>query len=186
MKLWRTMTVSVTLVGACALTACGSSGDGAAVASKTGASASASRSAELDATFPDDPTPVPAITDTTAPTPTSATAAPDGESRIVPPQDVPGTAAVDARSPDEVIAAAGDKGQRYLGALRAAGIPATGMDAQEILYAEGVCKARADGMSRPDMVNEFAGIGQAYAAILPISAGQVGEIYVATAESSYC
>lgn len=93
---------------------------------------------------------------------------------------------IDARSPEQVVAAAGGRGQRYLIALRAAGLPPTGMDAAEILYADGACNALAQGQPRPSVVAEFDDVGKAYATILPMSAAQVAEIYVSTAERTYC
>ncbi|MER2208457.1 MAG: dihydrofolate reductase, partial [Rhodococcus sp. (in: high G+C Gram-positive bacteria)] len=62
----------------------------------------------------------------------------------------PANAPIDARSPEEIVANAGEKGQRYIAALRLAGIPPAGMDSAEILYADGTCKALADGMARSD------------------------------------
>lgn len=93
---------------------------------------------------------------------------------------------LDARSPEQVVAESGDKGQRYLGALRAAGIPPAGMDAQEILYARGLCRARAEGASRAELLREFDAVGQAYSKFTPLSPGQVAEAYVVTAEQHYC
>ncbi|SDC75284.1 Protein of unknown function [Rhodococcus tukisamuensis] len=93
---------------------------------------------------------------------------------------------VDARSPEQVVAESGDKGQRYLRALRGAGIPPAGMDAQEILYAQGLCRARAEGTSRAELLREFDAVGQAYSKFTPLSPGQVAEAYVVTAEQHYC
>lgn len=109
-----------------------------------------------------------------------------GDSRSTTPPPAPVTPPIDARSPDQVVADTGERGHRYLGALRAAGIPTAGMDAQEVLYAQGVCQARADGMSRAEILGEFDGVSQAYASFLPMPAGQVAEIFVSTAEGSYC
>lgn len=94
--------------------------------------------------------------------------------------------AIDSRSPEQIVAESGDRGQRYLAALRAAGIPPTGMDAAEVLYAEGTCAALARGDSRPSVLAEFDSVGQAYAQFLPMPADRVAEIYVGAAETTYC
>ncbi|MCL2535525.1 MAG: DUF732 domain-containing protein [Nocardiaceae bacterium] len=92
----------------------------------------------------------------------------------------------DARSPEQVVADSGERGQRYLVALRAAGIPPTGMDAAEVLYAQGTCEALARGDSRASVLAEFDSVGKAYAKVLPMSADRIAEIYVSTAEKTYC
>ncbi len=84
------------------------------------------------------------------------------------------------------MADSGDRGQRYLGALRAAGIPPTGMDAAEVLYAQGTCEALARGDSRASVLAEFDSVGEAYARFLPMSATRIAEVYVSTAEATYC
>ncbi|MFE3293801.1 DUF732 domain-containing protein [Rhodococcus sp. NPDC059234] len=98
----------------------------------------------------------------------------------------PRAAELDARSPDQVVADAGERGRSYLSGLRAAGLPPTGMDAAEILYAQGTCDALGKGTPRPEVLREFAGVGEAYAKFTPIPADRVAEIYVSTAERSYC
>ncbi|GAB2646116.1 hypothetical protein GCM10027068_27150 [Prescottella soli] len=108
---------------------------------------------------------------------------------VPPPAPRPATPAageIDTRSPEQVVAGAGERGQRYLSALRAAGIPPTGMDAAEVLYAQGTCEALARGDSRADVLVEFDSVGKAYAQLLPLSPTQIAEIYVSTAERTYC
>ncbi len=92
----------------------------------------------------------------------------------------------DARSPEQIVADSGERGQRYLAALRVAGIPPTGMDAAEVLYAQGTCEALARGDSRASVLAEFDSVGEAYARFLPMSATRIAEIYVSTAEATYC
>lgn len=110
--------------------------------------------------------------------------APTTTAEAVPAQAV--APSIDARSPELVIATAGDRGQRHLAGLRAAGLPSTGMDAAEILYADGACNALAQGQSRASVLAEFDEVGAAYATVLLMSAAQIAEIYVATAERTYC
>ncbi|MGM5063645.1 DUF732 domain-containing protein [Rhodococcus qingshengii] len=98
----------------------------------------------------------------------------------------PANAPIDARSPEEIVANAGEKGQRYIAALRLAGIPPAGMDSAEILYADGTCKALADGMPRSDVLAEFNSVGEVYSQITPMSSQRIAEIYVDTAEQTYC
>ncbi|OYD67436.1 DUF732 domain-containing protein [Rhodococcus sp. OK302] len=93
---------------------------------------------------------------------------------------------IDARSPAEIVAGAGERGQRYLAALRQAGIPQSGMDSAEILYADGTCKAIAEGMPRSAVLAEFKSVGDVYAQITPMPSERIAEIYVETAEKTYC
>ncbi|MBF7735974.1 DUF732 domain-containing protein [Rhodococcus erythropolis] len=102
--------------------------------------------------------------------------------QVAPPANSP----IDARSPDEIVANAGEKGQRYIAALRLAGIPPAGMDSAEILYADGTCKALADGMPRSEVLAEFNSVGEVYSRITPMSSQRIAEIYVDTAEQTYC
>ncbi|MCW2298426.1 MULTISPECIES: DUF732 domain-containing protein [Rhodococcus] len=102
--------------------------------------------------------------------------------QVAPPANSP----IDARSPDEIVANAGEKGQRYIAALRLAGIPPAGMDSAEILYADGTCKALADGMPRSEVLAEFNSVGEVYSQITPMSSQRIAEIYVDTAEQTYC
>ncbi|ALU68165.1 MULTISPECIES: DUF732 domain-containing protein [Rhodococcus] len=105
---------------------------------------------------------------------------------VAPPVAPPANAPIDARSPDEIVANAGEKGQRYIAALRLAGIPPAGMDSAEILYADGTCKALADGMPRSEVLAEFNSVGEVYSQITPMSSQRIAEIYVDTAEQTYC
>ncbi|BCN41769.1 hypothetical protein RE9414_00490 [Prescottella equi] len=98
----------------------------------------------------------------------------------------PAAGGIDARSPEQVVAESGERGQRYLAALRGAGIPSTGMDGVEVLYAQGTCEALARGDSRSSVLAEFDSVGKAYAQFLPMPADRIAEIYVSTAEKTYC
>ncbi len=100
------------------------------------------------------------------------------------PRATPGE--IDSRSPEQIVAESGERGQRYLAGLRAAGIPPTGMDAAEVLYAQGTCDALARGDSRASVLAEFDSVGKTYAQFLPMPASRIAEIYVSTAETTYC
>ncbi|MDV6267612.1 MULTISPECIES: DUF732 domain-containing protein [Rhodococcus] len=104
----------------------------------------------------------------------------------MPPAVTEAGAPIDARSPDEIVAGAGERGQRYLAALRLAGIPPSGMDSAEILYADGTCNAIAQGMPRYEVLAEFKAVGDVYAQITPMPSQRIAEIYVETAENTYC
>lgn len=191
MTLWRTISVSAVTVACCALTACGGESAGTGDA---GSSAAAPSTSSQVSSAAETPTvePAPVAAPVAAPVPAGPEAPPMSPAEVPIPRPAapePVAAApdpVDARSPDQVVAESGDKGQRYLGALRAAGIPPAGMDAQEILYAQGLCRARAEGASRAELLREFDAVGQAYSTFTPLSAGQVAEAYVVTAERHYC
>ncbi|MBS3695259.1 DUF732 domain-containing protein [Rhodococcus qingshengii] len=123
------------------------------------------------------PEAAPSVVESTPP-PVSLPVAP----QVAPPANSP----IDARSPEEIVANAGEKGQRYIAALRLAGIPPAGMDSAEILYADGTCKALADGMPRSEVLAEFNSVGEVYSQITPMSSQRIAEIYVDTAEQTYC
>ncbi|QBJ96558.1 dihydrofolate reductase [Rhodococcus sp. ABRD24] len=131
-------------------------------------------------------------TSTESPIPTtSAAAAPSAATTLPPPPPAltptpPTIGEIDARSPDQIVAESGARGQRYLAALRAAGIPPTGMEAAEVLYAQGTCQALAQGDSRASVLAEFDSVGRTYAQFLPMTASQIAEAYVSTAERTYC
>ncbi|MHD0304797.1 DUF732 domain-containing protein [Rhodococcus erythropolis] len=126
----------------------------------------------------------------TSPPAATPEAAPSVVESTPPPVSLPvapaANAPIDARSPDEIVANAGEKGQRYIAALRLAGIPPAGMDSAEILYADGTCKALADGMPRSEVLAEFNSVGEVYSQITPMSSQRIAEIYVDTAEQTYC
>lgn len=103
-----------------------------------------------------------------------------------PPAAIEANTPIDARSPDEIVAGAGERGQRYLAALRMAGIPPSGMDSAEILYADGTCNAIAQGMPRSEVLAEFKAVGDVYARITTMPSQRIAEIYVETAENTYC
>ncbi|WP_041814425.1 MULTISPECIES: DUF732 domain-containing protein [Rhodococcus] len=142
-------------------------------------SSAAPESLSALATSPPAATPeaAPSVVESTPP-PVTLPVAP----QVAPPANAP----IDARSPDEIVANAGEKGQRYIAALRLAGIPPAGMDSAEILYADGTCKALADGMPRSEVLAEFNSVGEVYSQITPMSSQRIAEIYVDTAEQTYC
>ncbi|WP_239654666.1 MULTISPECIES: hypothetical protein [Rhodococcus] len=67
-----------------------------------------------------------------------------------------------------------------------AAIPPSGMDSAEILYADGTCNAIAQGMPRSEVLAEFKAVGDVYAQVTPMPSQRIAEIYVETAENTYC
>ncbi|CAM2962295.1 DUF732 domain-containing protein [Prescottella defluvii] len=193
----RAVTVAVAAVGVLLLAGCSSADPGTDQAGHDAAASSTARDASPSST----PTQVPTSEPTAPPPPSteSLTAAAPSTSTLVPTTPVttvPAAAPLppapraaggnDSRSPEQIVGDSGERGQRYLGALRAAGIPPTGMDAAEVLYAQGTCDALARGDSRASVLAEFDSVGGAYAQFLPMSASQIAEVYVSTAERTYC
>ncbi len=95
-------------------------------------------------------------------------------------------APAEGHTPEEIVAEAGPRGQDYLRALRARGVPALGMDSVEISFANGTCTALASGMPRIEVLNEFDSVGQALATGAGLEPGQIAEAYVSAAEQTYC
>ncbi|WP_234551169.1 DUF732 domain-containing protein [Rhodococcus qingshengii] len=167
------------------LSGCSSQSDSDAsesTSAATSTSVAATSSSTAPSTLSELPTsPLAATTPEAAPSVVEST--PSAVSLPVAP---PANAPIDARSPEEIVANAGEKGQRYIAALRLAGIPPAGMDSAEILYADGTCKALADGMPRSEVLAEFNSVGEVYSQITPMSSQRIAEIYVDTAEQTYC
>ncbi len=167
------------------LSGCSSQSDSDAAESTSAAtstSIAATSSSTAPSTLSELPTsPLAATTPEAAPSVVESTP-PAVSLPVAPPANAP----IDARSPEEIVANAGEKGQRYIAALRLAGIPPAGMDSAEILYADGTCKALADGMPRSEVLAEFNSVGEVYSQITPMSSQRVAEIYVDTAEQTYC
>lgn len=95
-------------------------------------------------------------------------------------------APAEGRTPEEIVAEAGPRGEDYLRALRARGVPALGMDSVEISFANGTCTALASGMPRIEVLNEFDSVGQALATGAGLEPDQIAEAYVSAAEQTYC
>ncbi|NHE64834.1 DUF732 domain-containing protein [Rhodococcus sp. D-46] len=167
------------------LSGCSSQSDSDAsesTSAATSTSVAATSSSTAPSTLSELPTsPLAATTPEAAPSVVESTP-PAVSLPVAPPANAP----IDARSPEEIVANAGEKGQRYIAALRLAGIPPAGMDSAEILYADGTCKALADGMPRSEMLAEFNSVGEVYSQITPMSSQRIAEIYVDTAEQTYC
>lgn len=167
------------------LSGCSSQSDSDAAESTSAAtstSVAATSSSTAPSTLSELPTsPLAATTPEAAPSVVESTP-PAVSLPVAPPANAP----IDARSPEEIVANAGEKGQRYIAALRLAGIPPAGMDSAEILYADGTCKALADGMPRSEVLAEFNSVGEVYSQITPMSSQRIAEIYVDTAEQTYC
>ena len=167
------------------LSGCSSQSDSDAsesTSAATSTSVAATSSSTAPSTLSELPTsPLAATTPEAAPSVVESTP-PPVSLPVAPAANVP----IDTRSPEEIVANAGEKGQRYIAALRLAGIPPAGMDSAEILYADGTCKALADGMPRSEVLAEFNSVGEVYSQITPMSSQRVAEIYVDTAEQTYC
>ncbi|MEU2229336.1 DUF732 domain-containing protein [Rhodococcus qingshengii] len=167
------------------LSGCSSQSDSDAsesTSAATSTSVAATSSSTAPSTLSERPTsPLAATTPEAAPSVVESTP-PAVSLPVAPPANAP----IDARSPEEIVANAGEKGQRYIAALRLAGIPPAGMDSAEILYADGTCKALADGMPRSEVLAEFNSVGEVYSQITPMSSQRIAEIYVDTAEQTYC
>ncbi|MFD9678702.1 DUF732 domain-containing protein [Rhodococcus sp. NPDC059969] len=168
------------------LSGCSSQSDSDAAESTSAATSTtvaATSSSTAPSTLSELPTSPLAVTPEAAPSVVESTPPP-----VAPPAKVapPANAPIDARSPEEIVANAGEKGQRYIAALRLAGIPPAGMDSAEILYADGTCKALADGMPRSEVLAEFNSVGEVYSQITPMSSQRIAEIYVDTAQQTYC
>ncbi|MGW6655588.1 DUF732 domain-containing protein [Rhodococcus sp. NPDC055024] len=168
------------------LSGCSSQSDSDAAESTSAATSTtvaATSSSTAPSTLSELPTSPLAVTPEAAPSVVESTPPP-----VAPPANaVPlPNAPIDARSPEEIVANAGEKGQRYIAALRLAGIPPAGMDSAEILYADGTCKALADGMPRSEVLAEFNSVGEVYSQITPMSSQRIAEIYVDTAQQTYC
>ncbi|PTR25658.1 uncharacterized protein DUF732 [Rhodococcus sp. OK519] len=189
----RAVTVVIAAAGALLLSACGGQDSESEHTGHDAAATSVQASTTTSATSPStpisSPIPAPAAESSTPPAPTTTVAPAPPVTTVPPPASrapAPAAGAIDARSPDQIVADSGERGQRYLAALRGAGIPPTGMDAAEVLYAQGTCDALARGDSRAGVLAEFDSVGQAYAQFLPMPADRVAEIYVSTAERTYC
>lgn len=102
------------------------------------------------------------------------------------PQTTESESHAETRSPDEIVADAGPRGQEYLRALRSRGIPSLGMDSVEISFANGTCSALSSGMSRSEVLDEFSGVAEALASGIALKPGDVAEAYVSSAEQTYC
>ena len=167
------------------LSGCSSQSDSDAsesTSAATSTSVAATSSSTAPSTLSELPTsPLAATTPEAAPSVVESTPPP-----VTLPVAPPANSPIDARSPEEIVANAGEKGQRYIAALRLAGIPPAGMDSAEILYADGTCKALADGMPRSEVLAEFNSVGEVYSQITPMSSQRIAEIYVDTAEQTYC
>ncbi len=89
--------------------------------------------------------------------------------------------------PAKAVADAGPKGQDYLQALRAAGVPVQpGLEGIYILFAKATCDAKAKGTSRQDILSQFSQIGSMLAPGSKLSQDQIAEAFVSSAERTLC
>lgn len=89
--------------------------------------------------------------------------------------------------PAKAVADAGPKGQDYLQALRAAGVPVQpGLEGIYILFAKATCDAKAKGTSRQDILSQFSQIGSMLAPGSKLSQDQIAEAFVSSTERTLC
>ncbi len=89
--------------------------------------------------------------------------------------------------PAKAVADAGPKGQDYLQALRAAGVPVQpGLEGIYILFADATCDAKAKGTSRQDILSQFSQIGPMLAPGSKLSQDQISNAFVTAAEQHIC
>lgn len=89
--------------------------------------------------------------------------------------------------PAKAVADAGPKGQDYLQALRAAGVPVQpGLEEIYILFAKATCDAKAKGTSRQDILSQFSQIGSMLAPGSKLSQDQIAEAFVSSTERTLC
>ncbi|WP_460868508.1 DUF732 domain-containing protein [Rhodococcus aerolatus] len=78
------------------------------------------------------------------------------------------------------------KGQSFLDALHAGGIPAGPADVFIGQYAPVICASLADGASPDEVRSQLLGVGELYRSISPLSAEQVADVMLSSAQRTYC
>lgn len=212
----RKLTVSLTALGCAGLLGCGSGSDSAVAPALPPASVTSSASAESTpptassvATVP----PVPSVNSgaprapTAPPAPGNPTGAPQpGATTTAPRPPVaqpnqptqpnqpaapqrPGAPLPQVGSPDpgKAVAEAGPKGQTYLKALHDGGVPGDSqLDGIYILFARATCQAKQRGDSRDSILAQFDKVGTTLAPGTGMAPRQVSELFVSTAERTFC
>lgn len=212
----RKLTVSLTALGCAGLLGCGSGSDSAVAPALPPASVTSSASAEsTPPTAPSVPTipPVPSVNSgaprapTAPPAPGNPTGAPQpGATTTAPRPPVaqpnqptqpnqpaapqqPGAPLPQVGSPDpsKAAAEAGPKGQTYLKALHDGGVPGDSqLDDIYILFAKATCQAKQRGDSRDSILAQFDKVGTTLAPGTGMAPRQVSELFVSTAERTFC
>lgn len=175
-------------------TACGSDDQPAAAGSDTSASASAGASsaapssgsasaAPSDGAAPSTSAPAAGGATTAAPGGAGSTGggAAGGGAGGGATAPVPGASAADPQIPVDPA-----KGQSFLEALRAGGLPESPLDQVNLQYAPAVCQAIDGGVPQADILAQLAGVGQYYATQTSLTADQVAQLYVNAAQQTYC
>lgn len=205
----RKFSVCLTTLACAGLLGCGSSNDNGVTPALPPASVSASPNG--DAAVPPTPsgaapggTSAPAVppipgnptgavgqpgSPTAAPNPAAPNpAAPNPGAQNQPGQpNNPATLPSLANDPAKALADSGKKGQDYLKALQAGGIPSNPkLDGIYILFAQATCQAEQKGNSRDSILQQFDQIGSQLAGGTGKSARQISELFVTAAEQNMC
>ncbi len=94
---------------------------------------------------------------------------------------------VGSPDPSKAAAEAGPKGQTYLKALHDGGVPGDSqLDGIYILFARATCQAKQRGDSRDSILAQFDKVGTTLAPGTGMAPRQVSELFVSTAERTFC
>ncbi len=94
---------------------------------------------------------------------------------------------VGSPDPSKAAAEAGPKGQTYLKALHDGGVPGDSqLDDIYILFAKATCQAKQRGDSRDSILAQFDKVGTTLAPGTGMAPRQVSELFVSTAERTFC
>lgn len=94
---------------------------------------------------------------------------------------------VGSPDPSKAAAEAGPKGQTYLKALHDGGVPGDSqLDDIYILFAKATCQAKQRGHSRDSILAQFDKVGTTLAPGTGMAPRQVSELFVSTAERTFC
>lgn len=92
----------------------------------------------------------------------------------------------DAGSAPQIAEVDPVKGQSFLDALHAGGIPAGPADVFIGQYAPVICASLADGASPDEVRSQLLGVGELYRTISPLSSEQVADVMLSSAQRTYC
>lgn len=212
----RKFSVALTALACAGLLGCGSGGDKGVTPALPPASVSASPSTDASAPNSPGPTPSstapagpsapdgssaapnPAAPNQPAPTaapnqpaPSAAAPnqpAPNPATPNQPAQPSPGASLPSLPSdPAKALADSGPKGQAYLQALHAGGVPSDPrIDGIYILFAQATCQAEQRGNSRDSILQQFDQIGTQLAGSSGKTPRQISELFVSAAEKNFC
>ncbi|MGZ4559232.1 MAG: hypothetical protein ACXVGB_11255 [Mycobacteriaceae bacterium] len=191
----RKFTVSLTALAFAGLLGCSSGGGNAIAPALSAVSASASPGASDSASATPGASSALVPAPTTAPVnPTAALVNPTTPQPANPTAGIQTTAAAPgaplpslSNSPEKALADSGPKGQAYLKLIHDGGIPGNSqVDGLYILFAQATCQAKLKGDSRESILVQFDQIGQTLAANTHLTARQISELFVSSAERTFC